>query len=160
MVIAASTPTVSARSASVIETVTSLREQGADDDLWRRTFFHWLFAPAFFDHERAVEAALAMARAYPHAQSVEDMRLQANAVRNVAIAPLLGRIGAPLCLLSGEHDHLTSSAEMRTAFKPVAKAVFHTLAGAGHALHWDQPSAFAAAVLAFIENGVVPRGKD
>lgn len=150
LVLAAGAAETPSRAASVIETLLALREAGIDENAWYRSFFHWLFKPDFFENKNAVDAAVTMSRAYPYAQSVEDMRRQYEAVRAFAAADL-PPIHAGTLLLAGEFDILVPPAAVETTREFIASAEIQILPGAGHSLHWDAPQAFADAVITFLE---------
>lgn len=149
LVLAAGGARTPARAASVVDTLLALREAGVDESIWYRSFFHWLFAPAFFDSPAAVEAAIAMSRAYPHAQSAADMRRQIEAV-HAFDAAALPPIGAPALVIAGEEDILVPPASVETAKALLPEARMTTIPGAGHSLHWDAPEAFAEAAGDFL----------
>jgi pimeloyl-ACP methyl ester carboxylesterase len=64
----------------------------------------------------------------------------------------LHRITAPALFLRGDHDGLVSDEYLRAYARLVPKARLATVADAGHAPHLEQPEAFAAAALAFLEH--------
>lgn len=62
----------------------------------------------------------------------------------------LGEIGAPALVLRGEHDEAYArAAEVMSARLPAARSA--TLPGAGHILNLDEPEAFNAALLGFLD---------
>lgn len=136
--------------ASVIDTLLELRESGIDENTWYRLFFHWLFAPGFFDNKNAVDAAIAMSRAYPHAQNTTDMRRQIEAVRNFNAKALPPIINETL-LLAAERDILIRPEVIARGETHLPNAQLQTLSEAGHSLHWDAPKAFTQAVIAYLE---------
>lgn len=150
LILAASAAKIPARTISVIDTLAALRDAGVSDEHWLRSFFHWLFRPSFFDRKNMVDAAIALAIAYPHAQSLEDMRRQIEATRDYDNQRLFGAIAARTLLLSGEHDLMVSPGEIERSFADLPDKELQTLADAAHSLHWDQPAAFSAAVRAFL----------
>ncbi len=151
LVFAASCARRPARAISVVDTILALREAGVSDELWLRSFFHWLFRPALFENRNAVDASIALAIAYPHAQSVEDMRRQIDAVRSFDASALPAKIDKSMLVLAGEHDLMFTPAEVAESFKDARKAAHRTLSGAAHSLHWDQPAAFSENVISFLQ---------
>lgn len=149
LVLAAGAAKTPARASSVVDTLLALREAGVDENNWYRSFFHWLFAPGFFGSPAAVEAAIAMSRAYPHAQGVADMRRQIEAVRAFN-ADALPAIGARTLLIAGGEDILVPPASVETTRELLPDAQLKILPGAGHSLHWDAPEAFAEAAGDFL----------
>lgn len=148
LILAASAAAAPARTGSVIDTLLALRESGVDETVWHRLFFHWLFAPSFFENAAAVDAAIAMARAYPHAQSPADMRRQVEAIRSFN-ADNLPPLAAPTLSLAGEDDLLTPPSLMAAQKQAFPHSRSQTLSGAAHSLHWDQPEPFCRAVFDF-----------
>jgi pimeloyl-ACP methyl ester carboxylesterase len=67
----------------------------------------------------------------------------------------LHRIGAPALLAWGEHDAFAPRADQARLLREVAGSRLVTFAGAGHALHWEEPARFAAEVAAFAKAVVV-----
>ncbi len=152
LVLAASCAMRPARAISIVDTIVALREAGAPDELWLRSFFHWLFHPAFFENKNAVDAAIALAIAYPHAQSTEDMRRQVDAIRAYDASALPSRIDAKTLILTGAQDLMFSPGDVAESFKEAKAAEFLTLANAAHSLHWDQPAQFVHNVGAFLSD--------
>jgi len=149
LALAAAAAKPSARTVSMIDNILSLREAGAPQEHWLRAFFHWLFAPSFFENKNAVDAAIALSIAYPYGQSLEDMRRQVETIRAFDGRPLVAGLAAKTLLLAGELDHMAPPALIAEAYSNARHARLEILPGAAHSLHWDQPAAFAAAVSAF-----------
>ena len=67
----------------------------------------------------------------------------------------LGRTGIPALVLRGDKDMFGTAAEMDALVAMLGAARHRTYANTGHALHWEQPAAFANDVLAFLgESGL------
>ena len=64
----------------------------------------------------------------------------------------LHRITAPTLFLRGDNDGLISDEYLRAYARLVPKARLATIADAGHAPHLEQPEAFAATALAFLDH--------
>lgn len=150
LVLAASGPEAPARTVSIIDTLLALREAGIPDGDWYRSFFHWLFKPSFFDDKRAVDAAIMMSRAYPHAQSTENMRHQVEALRNFDGNSLPKKITAPTLIIVGEEDLMFPAGIAEDNYRDLKNRQITTLPDAAHSLHWDAPHAFCGAILEFI----------
>ncbi len=150
LVLAASCARTPARAISVIDNLLMLREGGANQELWLRSFFHWLFKPEFFENKNAVDAAIALSMAYPYAQGVADMRQQVDALRGYDASALPAALKAETLLLTGERDLMFSPEEIKAAFAAAPAARLHILAGAAHSLHWDSPAEFSSNVIAFL----------
>ncbi len=150
LILSATTPAVPPRARSVIETLVSLREAGVPEEVWYRAFFHWLFHPEFFESEAAVSAAIAMAKAYPHAQTPDDMRRQVDALRAYDASALPAQIETETLILAGEGDLLFSPQMIAENFRSLKNHRVEILPNAAHSLQWDQPEAFAHAVVRFL----------
>jgi pimeloyl-ACP methyl ester carboxylesterase len=88
----------------------------------------------------------------------ESLRLPARVWRElmagmIATGPAvsLGRSGIPALVLRGENDAFVSAAETDALAAIVSAKRKKTYPNTGHALHWEQPNAFAKDVLAFIQ---------
>jgi non-heme chloroperoxidase len=86
----------------------------------------------------------------------ESLRLPARVWREIATgmkatdrAVALGRSGIPTLVLRGEKDAYITAGENDALIAMVAARSHKTYATTGHALHWEQPTAFAADVIAF-----------
>lgn len=69
----------------------------------------------------------------------------------------LGSISAPTLLICGERDEIAPLAEQQGFLDaiPDARLVLH--AGGGHAVHWEEPAAFARDLAAFAAEVSAPR---
>jgi non-heme chloroperoxidase len=88
----------------------------------------------------------------------ESLRLPARVWREllagmIAAEPALSlrRSRIPVFLLRGDKDAYATAAENDTLAAMVAAKRVKTYPNTGHALHWEQPDAFAKDVLAFVE---------
>jgi pimeloyl-ACP methyl ester carboxylesterase len=73
-------------------------------------------------------------------------------MHNPKLKHRLHRAGAPALFLRGDSDGLVSDEYLRAYARLLPKARIATIAEAGHAPHLEQPEAFAAAVLAFLDD--------
>jgi len=106
---------------------------------------HTPVGDAFID--RAVSESLRLPARVWHAAMAGMMATE----RLVA----LGRTGIPALVLRGDKDMFGTAAEMDALVAMLGAARHRTYANTGHALHWEQPAAFANDVLAFLgESGL------
>ncbi len=152
LVLAASCAQTQARAVSVVDNILALREAGAPQEHWLRAFFHWLFKPEFFENRNAVDAAIALSIAYPHAQTTENMRRQIDALRHYDASGLPAAIETETLLLAGELDLMFSPHNIESAFSAARNGRMTVLPGAAHSLHWDAPQAFCETVTGFLSN--------
>lgn len=131
------------------------RAAGAEGPSWFRMLFEWLFAPAFFADERAVEEAARLAAAYPYFPSPAAWSAQLAAA--IASPPRGGEaITAPTLLLSGRLDRLIEPAASFESFRTIPGLRTRILEDAAHSLHWDQAAAFVDAVQGFLTSSSRP----
>lgn len=149
MVLAAAGPKLRPLSWAAIDALTTLREAGAPEEPWFRSFFTWLFKPDFFDDPRAVAAAIAMAQAYPLRQSAQDMRRQVDAMEGLDLRPALEAITARTLILRGRRDMLFPI-EDQNPYAQLSSHQVRFLDAAAHSLHWDAPDAFCDALTTFL----------
>jgi pimeloyl-ACP methyl ester carboxylesterase len=76
-------------------------------------------------------------------------------MHNPKLRHRLHRVIAPTLFLRGESDGLVSADYLAAYARLLPNARIDTIAAAGHALHVEQPEAFAAKVLAFLDAGAV-----
>ncbi|MEM8770944.1 MAG: alpha/beta fold hydrolase [Pseudomonadota bacterium] len=150
LILCASAPKISARARQAIKSLADLRASEKATADWYRTFFCWLFAPAFFEDARAVDAAVAMAMAYPHRQSAADMRRQIDAMIGVDLTQKLHKIRANTLILAGQYDILFPACDIRNAYGALEDVEISIFENAAHSLHWDQPQVFCERVERFL----------
>ncbi len=76
-------------------------------------------------------------------------------MHNPKLRHRLHRVAAPALFLRGESDGLVSAEYLTAYARLLPNAHTDTIAVAGHAPHMEQPGAFAATVLAFLDAGAV-----
>jgi pimeloyl-ACP methyl ester carboxylesterase len=64
----------------------------------------------------------------------------------------LGKINVPTLIIWGDQDTIHPRSEQEALAMAIADAQLVVYAGAGHALHWEEPARFAADLVAFIKN--------
>jgi len=145
----ASAPLRSARNQHVLETLVALRESGAPEELWLRSFYPWLFVPGFFDDPANVPGAISAALGYAHAQGAAAMRRQVDALKAVDAAALAPRIACPAQAILGAQDLLYPLGEASAALERIEGIRIEVIEGAAHSVHWDAPDKVAAAIADF-----------
>jgi pimeloyl-ACP methyl ester carboxylesterase len=65
------------------------------------------------------------------------------------LTPGLHRIAAPTLIVWGDRDEIALQAEQQILLRSIPNARLTTFAGAGHALHWEEPERFAALLADF-----------
>ncbi len=151
LVIAASQPTQSARTDSLLDTLIALHEAQVPEDLWFKTLFHWLMAPPFFDNPDTVAEAIQMARTYPYRQSVAEMRRQGDAIARFDFGNRSAQIKAPTLALLGARDLLLPHEDSMKELQSIENIRITIVPDVAHSMHWDDPSGFADRVLNFLE---------
>ena len=150
LVVAAAGPEISARRASLVDTLVALGECGTPDELWFRSFFYWLFKPSFFDDEDAVATAVQLASSYPHRQPIEGMRRQADAIAGYNPGNIGEKITVPTLAILGGKDLMFPPDEAEAALQSIAGVTIEHMPEAAHSLHWDNPDQFCAIVQEFL----------
>jgi pimeloyl-ACP methyl ester carboxylesterase len=150
LVVAASAARLSRRNRELMSDFARLRAAGVDEALFYRLFFYWLFRDDFFEDAAAVEEAVQLAAAYPHRQQKEGFLRQVEALLDFDAEARLQEIRAPLLILGGACDRLVAPKEL-SSYARALDARVQLIGAAAHSLHWDDPAAFVAAVLEFLE---------
>lgn len=145
LTLAAAAPMRMARNVSLFRALLATRQSNAAPDTWLRTLYPWLFSPAFYDNEGAVDEALAAAMAYPYAQTVPAMAHQLGALDTYIPDPVTD-LTCPVQALMGQEDLLVPLDNARAS---LGQMPIHVIAGAGHSVHWDRPQAVADLLTAF-----------
>ncbi len=138
------------RAAAMLGALAVARGEGLSDANYLRLFHPRLFAPAFFARPGADEEAVAAALAYPDRQTAAGNAAQLAATTGLDLSAYAARISIPTLVLAGSDDLLFPPERVRAAFADLPGVRIEIMAHAGHALHWDQPEAFAEAVATFL----------
>jgi len=112
----------------------------------------WMAQPLFASQARLGHAALAQARARRLRNSAAGLAAALRALGTGVQAPLwsrLGEIGVPTLLLAGADDPLYARHAAAMAAR-LPRATLAVVPEAGHAVHLENPAAFAAAIHAFL----------
>ncbi|MDF1728225.1 MAG: alpha/beta fold hydrolase [Sulfitobacter sp.] len=140
----------SPRTMAVFDALTAIRRAPEGEEMWLRALYPWLFGPAFFEGSEKVEAALAAARAYPHAQSAEAMAHQIAAFRRYRPKAKLDEITCPTLVLYAGADLMIPPELARPSFAALSDLTEVTIAGAGHSIAWDAPEEVAEHLVGFM----------
>ncbi|WP_298858596.1 alpha/beta hydrolase [uncultured Sulfitobacter sp.] len=143
---AASAPIRLERNVALFRNLAAIRQSNAAPDVWLNALFPWLFAPTFFETEGAAEQAAMLSLAYPFAQSAEAMLHQIAALDGY-VPDHIKNIPCPTQALLAQGDLLLPA---HLAKPSLGNIPVHTIADAGHSIHWDAPDAVAAHLIAFI----------
>ena len=148
--ILASAPVPVPRTMAMFETLLDIRRAPGGEELWLRALYPWAFRPAFFIDPANTETALTAALQYPHAQTIDAMALQLTALSSFRPKTRARDITQPTQVLFADHDLMIPEEAGRAAFASMPNVTQHTIADAGHSLHWDQPEAVTGRVLEFL----------
>ena len=72
-------------------------------------------------------------------------------------ADRLGSITAPTLLVCGERDEIAPPAQQQGFLDAIPEARLVVHEGGGHAVHWEDPAAFARDLAAFVAEVSAPR---
>jgi len=147
--ILASAPVRAPRTMAVFDALLAIRRAPEGEALWLRALYPWVFAPDFFTGSETVETALAAALAYPHAQSVDAMAHQLDALRGFRPTVRPADLTCRTLVLHGAEDLLIPRAAAEDAFAQIPKVTQITLPNAGHSIHWDAAEEVAARLRQF-----------
>ncbi|SPH27343.1 Haloacetate dehalogenase H-1 [Ascidiaceihabitans donghaensis] len=140
LALAAAAPLQLNRNLALFQTLLAIRKSDASPDTWLRALFPWLFDPAVYELENAVQEAVDASLAYPFAQSADAMSHQIAALADFDPTPLLGPYPMPARAFLGENDLLLPVAVAQKALGDIDTVI---LPGAGHSIHWDVPDVVA-----------------
>jgi 3-oxoadipate enol-lactonase len=90
------------------------------------------------------------------AATLAALRGQWDALAGYDLSPRLAALRVPTLVLVGDHDELTPPEVAGELVAAVPGACLNVVADAGHAVVWEQPAATLAAILPFLDGGVVP----
>ena len=93
------------------------------------------------------------------AATLTALRAQWQALATFDLRPRLAEICTPLLLLAGGEDTLTPPHEQLELAAAIPGAEAHVLAGAGHAVVWEQPGEVLAVALPFLDRRTHPRAR-
>jgi pimeloyl-ACP methyl ester carboxylesterase len=150
LVLAAAAPASSARNNDLFTDWADALDAGANPASWFRNLFYWLFSPAFFDDPNAVAAAVRFAIDYPYPQPPRAFRNQVNAIAEFDRTLDLAQVRAPTRVIAAAEDLLSPVTSCERLAQSIPTADLVLIERAGHALHVEQPSAFARHVLDFL----------
>lgn len=138
------------RSWHLFQSFCDIRKSGPEG-LWLRSLFPWLFHHHFFDKPEQIEGAIAASLAYPHAQSMNAMQHQLDALKHYDPKGLIQRIKAPTLALLAQSDLIVPYQEALDLLGQITQAEIQTIQNAGHSIHWDAPQAVLDALIPFLK---------
>lgn len=151
LVLSAETATREPKSLALLQEMAALYQSNMEPEAWFRLFFQWLFAPPFFADPAQVAEAGSLAAAYENCQSPADFARQVSALESMPELHVSTLSNETLLLLA-EHDLMVPPAAGLASFAKAPKLKHQIISGAGHSVHWDQPAAFADAVIGFLKS--------
>lgn len=123
---------------------------GVDERTWFEHLYHFLFSPAFFEYPELVTQAAEASVNYPHKQTAEAFAQQVEALASFAEPLVLDNIDCPVTMLTGSDDILMTPAMQKQFCSSRPQITQTVIAGAAHALHWEQSQMVADYLLAAI----------
>ncbi|QBF34172.1 alpha/beta fold hydrolase [Thalassococcus sp. S3] len=151
LTILASAPVRIPRTIAVFDMIHEVRAAPEGETLWLKALYPWVFRPDFFADPQNTEIALQAALAYPHAQSLQAMAHQIEALKTFKPQTRPADIPCPTQIVFAEHDLLIPEAEGRAAFSAIPNVTQHVIEDAGHSIHWDAPQPVANRIRAFTD---------
>lgn len=138
------------RSWHLFQSFCDIRQHGPEG-LWLRSLLPWLFHHCFFNIPAQIEGAVAASLAYPHAQSLEAMQHQLDALKRYEPGDLTQRITAPTLALLAQNDLIVPHVEALDLLSQIPQADIQTVPNTGHSIHWDAPQAVLGALIPFLK---------
>ncbi len=126
------------------------RTAGTDLSAWFRNVFYWIFSTRFFENERAVQDAVRLAVEYPYPQSAVAFRKQVEAIVRYDGSNGLAGIRSKTLVIAGGEDLLFPVDRCAGLARSIPGAALAVMDHAAHAIHTEQPRAFARRVLDFL----------
>jgi pimeloyl-ACP methyl ester carboxylesterase len=133
------------------QTLTLRTNPEPSDGFWLRTLFPWLMSPDFFANPAQLDAAIAAALMYPYAQSSAAMAQQIQALTGFT-HQLDHSLPCPVQAIIGDNDLLFPEPDARHALNQIPNIEIHTIKGAAHSIHWEQPLALCNQIIAFTKH--------
>jgi pimeloyl-ACP methyl ester carboxylesterase len=143
LTLAATAPIRLTRNLHLFKALLAIRQSDAAPDTWLRAFFPWLFAPAVYDIPGAVDDAAAASLAYAHAQTVQGMAHQLQALEGYQPTHLPAEWPVPAQALLAADDMLIPLPLAQSALDGLP---VHIVPNAGHSIHWDAADTVATHV--------------
>ena len=138
------------RSWHLFQTLCDIRATGPKD-LWLRALFPWLFHHHFFEIPEQIEGAIAASLAYPHAQSLQAMQHQLNALKTYEPSSLVNEIKAPTLALLAKDDLIVPHHEAHALLARLPDCDIHTIENAAHSIHWDAAATVLEKLIPFLQ---------
>lgn len=140
----------SMRTLAMFQSLLKIRGAAEGEEMWLRALYPWVFGDAFFRDPGNIDAAIAAATAYPHAQTADNMAQQIEAFGAFRPKAKLERITMPCLVLYAGQDILVDPVASRASFDRLPDATHHTIPEAGHSIVWDATLEVADRMKAFI----------
>lgn len=119
-----------------------------DPDLFFLVTTPWNFSPDFVaTHAALLDAARVR---YRDLDFPAVVRLCDAFLSSVDFTNGLGRVAAPTCIVVGERDLLKGPAYADILHRAIPGSDVHIIAGAGHAVCWEQPAEFNRLLVEFV----------
>ncbi|MEP5154447.1 alpha/beta fold hydrolase [Planktotalea sp.] len=145
-----SAPMNLSRSWHLFQSFCDIRATGPED-LWLRSLFPWLFHHSFFDVPEQIEGAIAASLNYAHAQSLEAMQHQLNALKQYRPNPFGNDHTTPTLALLAQNDLIVPHDAAFELLSNVKSARIETVPNAGHSLHWDAAESVLSHLIPFLK---------
>jgi len=145
----------SPRTAGVFDALLAVRRAPKGEDAWLRALYPWIFGNAFFEDPQNAETALAAARAYPFAQSLDAMTQQVAAFRAFRPKARPENIACPTLVMYAGQDIMIPPAMAQPSFAKIPNLTEATIDHAGHSIVWDAPEETAQHLTAFLSKNQI-----
>ncbi|MBI3927578.1 MAG: alpha/beta fold hydrolase [Armatimonadetes bacterium] len=150
LVLACSFARTTPKAAAILRSFGRSLAEGVSRELFVQLLLPWLFSPAFFQNQAAVDEAVTAFVNYPYPQSAEHNQLQVEAVLAHDTRDELRALSCPTMVLGAEEDLLILPPEARALAAAIPNASLELIPKAGHSCMVESPDLFTAAVDRFL----------
>ncbi len=151
LVLAATAARNSPRNGLLFRAWATAMTAGQDPAQWLLQLLLWILTPRFFADPAAVRAAIDYGLTYPYPQAAPAFAAQVDALCAFDGTAALPHLPPRTLVLAGADDLLFPIPASRELHAAIPGATMAVIDGAAHAIALEQPAAFAAAVLGFID---------
>jgi len=137
LVVASALPSVSRARIELFKSLSALRSESNEAE-WFKLLYQFLFVPALFDNDAALNAMVLASQQYTYKQNTESFAQQVAGLDTFLDAPDISKVICPVTIMTGSHDVLATPL-MFEQFKSDNDSIdMHIIENAAHALHWEQ----------------------
>lgn len=149
LILAGTSSSNSSRNDALFSDWASCFESGMDPTLWFKNLFYWIFTAKFFENAEALREATRFALEYPYPQNPKAFRNQVTAIAGFNCTESLSNMTAKTLVIAGREDMLFPVEVCSQLARAIPGAVLSIIDDAAHAMHVENPRAFASLIIDF-----------